>query len=249
MINTSEIISEIENLAPVETAQSWDNSGWQIFLGKEETKKVMLCLTVTQNVISQALEHGCDLIISHHPVIFNPIKKITNNTVSEKIIIEAIKNDVQIYSAHTNLDIAKGGVNDILCERLGIDVIETRNEGFVKIAKLPELIDLDSFILKLKISLNVSKIKIINPCDKKYIQTIAVCSGSGSSFADELKDVDAFITGDVKYHNALDVQNILLIDAGHFETERIVLQSLKNLLEKITKDIVVAKEKEPWIIV
>ena len=249
MIKTDEIIKEIENLAPVETAQSWDNSGWQIFLGKEEAKKIMLCLTVTQNVISQAIEQGCDLIISHHPIIFNPIKKITNNTVSEKIIIDAIKNDIQIYSAHTNLDIANGGVNDILCERLGIDVIESRCDGFVKIAKLPELIDLDSFILKLKISLNVSKIKMINPCDKKYIQTIAVCSGSGSSFADELKDVDAFITGDVKYHNALDVQNILLIDAGHFETERIVLQSLKNLLEKITKDIVVAKEKEPWIIV
>ena len=90
---------------------------------------------------------------------------------------------------------------------------------------------------------------MINPCDKKFIQTVAVCSGSGGDFANELKDIDAFITGDIKYHNALDVQNILLIDAGHYETERIILQALKNMLEKITKDIVVAKEKEPWIIV
>ncbi len=249
MIKTNEIIKEIEKFAPVETAQSWDNSGWQIYLGKEEAQKIMLCLSITQNVISQAVEKGCDLIISHHPILFNPIKKITNNTISEKIIVEAIKNDIQIYSAHTNLDIANGGVNDVLCERLGIDVIENRCDGFVKIAKLPEAIDIDSFILKLKISLNVSKIKIINPSDKKFVQTIAVCSGSGGSFAGELKDVDVFVTGDVKYHNALDIQDIILIDAGHFETERIVLQSLKNMLEKVTKDIIIAKEKEPWIIV
>lgn len=249
MIKTNEIIKEIEKFAPVETAQNWDNAGWQIYLGNEEIQKIMLCLSVTQNVISQAVEKGCDLIISHHPILFNPIKKITNNTISEKIIVEAIKNDIQIYSAHTNLDIANGGVNDVLCERLGIDVIENRCDDFVKIAKLPEAIDIDSFILKLKISLNVSKIKIINPSDKKFVQTIAVCSGSGGSFAGELKDVDVFITGDVKYHNALDVQNIILIDAGHFETERIVLQSLKNMLEKVTKDIIIAKEKEPWIIV
>lgn len=248
-MKTFELIKEIEKLAPLDTAQNWDNSGWQIYLGKEDTQKIMLCLTVTQNVLSQAIEQGCDLIISHHPVIFNPIKKITDSSNAEKIIIEAIKNDIQIYSAHTNLDIANGGVNDILCERLGIDVIETRCDGFVKVAKLPEFIDIDSFILKLKISLNVSKIKLINPSDKKFVQTIAVCSGSGASFVTELHDVDVFITGDVKYHNALDVRDIVLIDAGHYETERIILQSLKNMLEKITKDIVVAKEKEPWIIV
>ena len=153
MTKTDEIIKEMEKFASPEIAQSWDNSGWQIFLGKEETKKIMLCLTVTQDVISQAINQECDLIISHHPLIFNPIKKLTSNTVNEKIIIEAVKNDIQIYSAHTNLDIAEGGVNDVLCERLGIDVIETRCDGFVKIAKLPELIDMDSFILKLKIAL------------------------------------------------------------------------------------------------
>ena len=249
MIKTDEIIEVLEKLAPVETAQNWDNSGWQIFLGKEETKKVMICLTVTKNIISQAIEQECDLIISHHPLIFNPIKKITNDTICEQIITEAIKNDIQIYSLHTNLDIANGGVNDVLCERLGIEIVETRCDGFVKIAKLHEIIDIDSFILKLKISLNASKIKMINPSNKKYIQTIAVCSGAGGSFLNELKDIDAFITGDIKYHNALDVQDIVLIDAGHFETERVVLQSLKNILEKITNDIVVAKEKEPWVIV
>ncbi len=249
MVKTDTIIKEIEKLAPIETAQNWDNSGWQIFLGKEETKKIMLCLSITPGVIAQAIEQGCDLIISHHPVIFNPIKKITNTTVNENIIIEAIKNDIQIYSSHTNLDIANGGVNDILCERLGIEVIETKCDGFVKIAKLPEPIDMDSFILKLKISLNASKIKMINPNNKQFVQTIAVCSGSGGSFVSELHDADVFITGDIKYHNALDVHDIVLIDAGHFETERIILQALKNMLEKITKDIVVAKEKEPWIIV
>ena len=105
MINVGEIINEIEKFAPVEMAQNWDNTGWQINFNKQEAKKIMLCLSVTQDIISQAINQECDLIISHHPLIFNPLKKITSDTVTEKIIIEAIKNDIQIYSAHTNLDI------------------------------------------------------------------------------------------------------------------------------------------------
>ena len=137
-----------------------------------------------------------------------------------------------------------------MCEKLGIAPVETF-EKFVKIAELPEPMSLDSFILKLKISLNAPKIKLINPDNIQQIKRIALCAGSGGEFINAIKNknVDVFITGDIKYHNALDVQKMILIDAGHFETEKIILQTLKNLLHKKVQDIVIAKETEPWVIV
>jgi len=248
MVNIDEVIKVLENFAPLETAQSWDNSGWQINLGKKQANKVLLCLSVTPKILSQAIENGCDFIISHHPLIFGGLKNISYETVTQKLIVDCIRNNIQVYSAHTNLDCAHGGVNDTLCDKLGVSPIETIAD-FVKIAEFPEPMTLDSFILKLKISLNAPKIKIINPQNKQEIRKIAVCGGSGGDFVNELKGIDAFITGDIKYHTALEVQDMILIDAGHFETEKIILQTLKNLLHDVAQDIVIAKETEPWSIV
>ncbi len=248
MIDISKVIKTLEKFAPLETAQEWDNSGWQVNLGKSEAKNLLICLTLTPKILAQAIASECDLIISHHPLIFSAVKKIGYETVAEKLVVDCIKNGIQVYSAHTNLDIAKGGVNDILCEKLGLTPDKTVDE-FVKIAHLPEKMGLDSFILKLKISLNAPKLKLINPDNIQEIKKVALCSGSGGEFLSKLKDVDAFITGDIKYHTALEVQNMALIDAGHFETEKIILQTLKNLLHKAAPDLVIAKETEPWIVV
>ena len=248
MVKVENVIKTIEKLAPAELAESWDNSGWQINLGKKSAKNVLLCLSVTPDILSQAVNNGCDLIISHHPLFFTEFKKISPDSITQKLLVEAVKNGIQIYSAHTNLDKAKGGVNDILCEKLGLSPNKTICD-YVKISNLSEEVDLDDFIIRLKLSLNVSKIKIINPDNIQKIRRIAVCSGSGGDFASELSGVDAFITGDIKYHTALDVQNMVLIDAGHFETERIILETIKNLIKKEAPDAVIAKEKEPWIVV
>lgn len=248
MLEVKKIISKLDKIAPPEMAQQWDNSGWQINLGKEKAQNVLFCLSLTPAILNQALEKSCDLIITHHPLIFDAIKKIENHTITQQLIINCIQNDIQVYSAHTNLDIVLGGVNDILCEKLGLQPTETINE-FVKITELLEPISLDEFILKLKINLNISKVKIINPNNINKIKRIATCSGSGANFINTLSNVDLFLTGDIKYHNALDVQNMVLIDAGHFETEKIVLESLRNYLIKEAPNAVVAKEISPWIFV
>jgi len=248
MVEVQKIIDIIEKLAPVDLAESWDNTGWQINLGNKEANNILICLSVTQDILNQAIEQNCDFILCHHPLIFNPIKKIDNSTITQQIIVSAIKNNIQIYCAHTNLDCADGGVNDILCEKLGIVPTETI-EKFVKIAELNEEMTLDSFILKLKISLNSPKIKLINPQNIQNIKRIAVCSGSGGEFINSLQGVDVFITGDIKYHSALNVKDMIVIDAGHFETEKIILQTLKNLLKNIAPELVIAKESYPWVIV
>lgn len=248
MIEIDNIIEHLEKFAPLELAQSWDNSGWQINLGNKYTKKILLCLSLTPKIFTQAIENGCDLIVSHHPLIFSPVKNIEYNTVSQKLLVDCIRNNIQVYCAHTNLDSTEGGVNDVLCEKLGLTPIETI-QNFVKIAQLPEKMSLDSFILKLKISLNAPKIKIINPNNIQEISRIALCAGSGGDFINAVDNVDLFITGDIKYHTALEVQNMIVIDAGHFETEKIILQTLKNLLQEVSTDIIIAKEIEPWTIV
>lgn len=248
MIEIDNIIEHLEKFAPLELAQSWDNSGWQINLGNKYTKKILLCLSLTPKIFTQAIENGCDLIVSHHPLIFSPVKNIEYNTITQKLLVDCIRNNIQVYCAHTNLDSTEGGVNDVLCEKLGLTPIKTI-QNFVKIAQLPEKMSLDSFILKLKISLNAPKIKIINPNNIQEISRIALCAGSGGDFINAVDNVDLFITGDIKYHTALEVQNMIVIDAGHFETEKIILQTLKNLLQEVSTDIIIAKEVEPWTIV
>ena len=134
MIEIKKIINKLESFAPLELAEEWDNSGWQINLGKTKATNVMLCLSLTSDVLKQAIEEKCDLIISHHPLIFSGIKKIQSNDVTHQLIIDCIQNDIQVYSAHTNLDATKGGVNDILCKKLELPAQETFN-NFVKISK------------------------------------------------------------------------------------------------------------------
>ena len=249
MIAVNKIINIIEKFAPLELAEEWDNTGWQINLGIKEVNNVMVCLSVTPQIIEQAINNNCGLIISHHPLIFNGIKKILNENVLNKLIISCIQNNIQVYSAHTNLDCTQGGVNDILCEKLGLIYKENLNK-FVKLTHLPEKMTVESFILKLKISLNAPKIKLINPQNIQEIKTVAICSGSGSEFINEVMGkADAYITGDIKYHSALEVRDLVVIDAGHFETEKIILQTLKNLLHTEVPDVVTGKETEPWVIV
>ena len=177
------------------------------------------------------------------------VKDISNNTVTEQLIVNCIKNNVQVYCAHTNLDCAEGGVNDTLCEKLGL-IPQYNLNKFVKITQLPEKLSTDSFILKLKISLNAAKIKLINPQNIQEIQTVAVCSGSGGEFINDIiGKADAYITGDIKYHSALDVKDFVLIDAGHFETEKIILHTLKNILNSEAENTVIGIDTPPWVII
>ncbi|MCR4881056.1 MAG: Nif3-like dinuclear metal center hexameric protein [bacterium] len=245
MVNVNKIISILEAFAPSELAEQWDNSGWQINLGTNEAVNVMLCLSVTQNVIEQAIKQKCNLIIAHHPLFFNEFKTISADNVSQKILVEAVKHEIQIYSAHTNLDKAKGGVNDVLIKSLGVKNVKVVND-YVRTGSYPKGISLDDFILKLKLSLNTQNIRLINPNNIQTIKTVGVCSGSGSEFINTA-DVDVFVTGDIKYHSAIEVRNKVVIDAGHFETERIVLPIIKNLIEKEAPNAIIARENSPFI--
>lgn len=223
-MNKYEIIQKIEKFAPPELAESWDCSGWGVETEKSEIKRVMLALTVTNDIIKQALEQNCDMIISHHPLFYVPT---------------AWKN-IDIYSAHTNLDRTNGGTTDTLVKSLGLEVSE--KSDFLRYVDIN--IDINEFSKKLsKISPNF---RLVNNQNKKSLKRIAFCAGSGTDFIQEAYEngADALVTGDVKFHTALE-SPIILFDIGHFESEILVLDVFKSLLKDI--ETIKAKEKSPFI--
>jgi len=240
------IIEKLEEFAPLSLCVEWDNSGWQVYLGNSNIKKIMLCLTATSDVIEQAKQARCDLIVSHHPLIFDKLAKINSDTPVGKVITDAAKNDIQIYAMHTNLDSAKNGIADRLAEKIGLTKVENFND-YVRIGVLDKEEDILSYLEKVKNALCIDNIRLINPLNKRAVKKVALCPGGGGDFIAELKNIDMYLTADIKYHQGLSVQDFALADAGHFETERIILPYLKELLSQFNAEVLIAGEKSPWV--
>ncbi len=215
---------------PTATACDFDNVGLLVGDKDKTVSKALIVLDCTMIAIEEAINSGCELIISHHPVIFNPLKRILKGD----IVFEAIKNNISIISMHTNLDQGSNGVNDILC-----DILEPTQKGtfvgydnfiFRKCTISP--ISSDDLADKLKLKLGGS-IKYVP--SNKMIENVLVCGGSGGNFIIDAQNFgfDALITADVKHNHFLDAQHngIALFDAGHFNTENVVIEPLKELLQ------------------
>jgi dinuclear metal center YbgI/SA1388 family protein len=192
-------------------------------------------LDVTDSVVDEAIDLHCDLIISHHPLIFLPLKKIN----SDSIIYKIIHNDIAVYAAHTNLDSAEFGVSRILAEKLGLQEIkplrqnaDDLNTGLGAIGELPNEIDLDDFLDLVK---DVCKVNVLrhSKCDFTTIFKVALCGGAGEDLITDAATqfADAYITADLKYHH-FNNNDLLVIDAGHYETEQYAVDILYNLLTK-----------------
>lgn len=245
MAKTTEVLDFLNKFAPLESAQHWDNSGWQVNFGNPEVNKIMAALTVTEDVVQQAIDANCDFILSHHPVFFEPIKKI-----AEKHILEAIKHRIQIYSMHTNLDIALGGTSDMLAQKLGFQSVQIYND-FVRTASYEDYVPLDGLIQKVKEQFALDSLKVINNNKVEKVKTVAFCAGSGGNFISALKNskIDLYVTGDVKYHDAIEAENLVVFDVGHFESEKYVADIFKNVLRETGVEVVAAKEENIWHIV
>lgn len=219
------IAKKIEDFAPPELAESWDCSGWAVNVkSKYEVFKVMVCLTVTDDIVNQARTQNCDMIISHHPLFFVPLNW----------------HDINIYTAHTNLDKTSGGTTDTLISTLGLKITETSD--FLRYSDTN--ISIEEFLKLLsKVSPNL---RYVNNKNISYIKRIAFCAGSGSEFIQEAYEngADALVTGDLKFHTALE-SPIAVFDIGHFESEILILDVIKNLLSYV--EIIFAKEKSPFI--
>ena len=243
MIKTESIISMLESYASLDLAESWDNSGWQINLHHDYTNKVLVALSLTKDVLEQAITNDCDLIVTHHPLIFHKLSKI-----DDTVLVQAIKHNICVYSAHTNMDKTYGSTTDALAGVLGLKNLVTINE-FIKISNIKDEVALDEFVGKVKQSLGSERMKLINPNNIETVRNVALCAGSGGSYIKLLADydVDLFITGDMKYHAALEVRDFAVLDVGHFESELPILPTMQGLIAKTGVDTIVAQEHVPWI--
>lgn len=239
-----DIISKIEKFAPVELASEWDNTGWQVKLDIEETDKVLLALSPTPDVVEQAKNLGCGLIVTHHPLFMGKITRLSYKGFTSRTAIETIRNNIQIYAAHTNLDKTQGGINDVLAQMFGLRDVEIVGE-FVRTGTI-EPMPLDDFALCVKDFLGCENVRLINTAGVQTVSKVALCSGSGADLVNSC-DADVFITGDVKYHSAIEALDKAILDVGHFEGERVILPVLQGLLTGV--ETFIADEKDPWTVI
>lgn len=230
----SNIVEKIEAFAPLETQEKWDCSGFAVETVQNDIQKILLCLTVTEEVVRQAKEQNCDMIVSHHPLFFVPLEW----------------KNIDIYCVHTNLDKADGGTTDALIKVLGlVNYVIVRDENaettqfFVKYINYETTAE--DFLLKLKeISPNL---RYVNNSNVQKLKKVAFCAGSGSEFIQEAfkNGADAFVTGDLKFHTALE-SPIVVFDIGHFESEILVLPVFEKIIGSDV-EFVYAKEKSPFL--
>ena len=247
------IISAIEKECPMSLAYSWDNVGLLVGSRTHKAKKVLITLDVNKNSIDRAIECGADVIVSHHPAIFSSLKQITDENAPD--IIRLIENKISVYSAHTNMDNAKNGINARLAKLFGLSDAEIIDPceadpscGLGRVGKLAESVDFSQLCDMVKEKLSTPCVRVIGPEIAK-IDRIAVLGGSCSEFIPRAAKMGAqvIITGDMKYHDSLDLSyaGITVIDAGHFPTENLVKDIFKDILQSIDGlEIEICEEKD-----
>ncbi len=257
MMKLHEIISLLEAKFPPKTAYEWDNVGLLVGKTSQEVNKVLVALDATNNVIDEAIEKQVDLIIVHHPLIFGKINKINNETNLGKQLFRLIENNISVYCMHTNYDVGNDGLNDALLLKLGIETITNLEEevevSLGRIGHLESPISFQDLCTLVKGRFGVNNLRIVGSLDKT-IKTIAVVTGSGISMFNQVKKqkADAFITGDLKYHEAQDIllSKIATIDLGHYESEIIFKEHLAKQLAQISDlEVVIANEQNPFTLV
>jgi len=231
-----EIIDSLEAWAPLDFQESYDNSGLISGDPSQKCTGVLCSLDCTEAVVDEAIEKGCNLIISHHPIIFKGLKQLNINHFIGRTLIKAISNNITLYAFHTNLDNVIDGVNKSLADQLQLTnrrilapipgKLDSNGQiiGAGIVGELPLETEAGSFLQWVKEKFHLSVLKH-SPIVNKQLNTIALCGGSGSFLIDAVKqqNVDCFITSDLKYHDFFEADNkVLLVDIGHGESEQYV---------------------------
>ncbi|SKB90716.1 dinuclear metal center protein, YbgI/SA1388 family [Lachnospiraceae bacterium] len=248
----SEVLGQLFELAPVELAEDWDNVGLLIGRPEKEIRRIYLAVDATDDVIEHAEAFGADLLLTHHPMIFKPMKKITGDDFIGRRALELIRNDISYIALHTNFDIAC--MAEAAADRLGLndtEVLEVTHEtelvreGLGRVGSLPRIMSLSECAELVKKLFNLQHVKVFgNPDDE--VETVAILPGSGGS---EIScalahDADVYVTGDISHHEGLDanMQGLSIIDAGHYGIEKIFMEYMQNYFRKNMPEMAVRSE-------
>lgn len=248
-----EIAHMIEEKCPLDYAFDRDNVGLLVGDCERDAKKILVSCDVDEYVAKEAADIGADMIISHHPLMFNAIKRLNEDNPEQRALRILIKNDIALYAAHTNLDVARGGLNDYMAAKLGLTNTEVIDfvcerygdaQGYGRLATLSEKITLKELIERCKTAFELDGGRFVGEPDD-IISTVAINTGGGAGIMDLCikKGVDVFITGDIKYNPARDAyeNGMDLIDIAHYDTEKIVMDYFEEFFADVDLQIVKSK--------
>jgi len=255
-MKVGQIADEMDKLYPHYLAEKWDNVGLLCGNRESEIKKILVSLDATLDVIGEAIVLGVNMIITHHPILFGGIKKVTIDNPDGKIIYSLIKNNISLYAAHTNLDSSENGISRYEADLIGLEgtsvLVPHENIigsgmgviGYINQKKDMKISEFAEWIKKI---LNVPHLKFTGSPDRK-VRKVAVVTGSGGDFIKEAVQAgaDVLITGDIKYHMALDAElmGISIIDAGHYATEIVAVDIFEKNIKSIAPDIKIIKSTQ-----
>lgn len=245
-VRLQEIIQIIETLIPPSLAEDWDNVGLQVGDPQWSVRKIWVALDPTAAVVQAACDHRADLLVTHHPLIFKPLKRIDLQTGQGSILQAAVMNRLAIYAVHTNFDRAADGLNDILARKIGLkhlrplEVLARKESdpapagpGLGRIGDLKRGMRLRRFAEQLKARLSLKHLRVVGR-PTLPVKTVAVCTGSGSSLMDRfiVSGAQVYVSGDLRYHDARSAEEagLGLIDIGHFPSEHLMAAALAERL-------------------
>ena len=242
-----QVLSALERFAPLPLQESWDNAGLQLGLTEVEVSGALLCLDVNEQIVDEAIAKGCNLIVSHHPLLFRGLKQISGADYVQRSVIKAIKHDIVIVSMHTNMDNAQDGVNWKIAERLGLTncrffaskTVEGIEAGSGVVGNLPTEMDARAFIERVKDRFGVQCAQC-NVLLQRPISKVAICGGAGDFLLPDAvgEGADAFITGEMHYHQYFGYEHqIQICVIGHYQSEQFTAEIFRDIILKDCPDV------------
>jgi len=236
------VLSALEQFAPLPLQESWDNAGLQLGLTEAEVSGALLCLDVNEAVVDEAIRKGCNLVVSHHPLLFRGLKQISGADYVQRTVIKALKNDVVVVSMHTNMDNALDGVNWKIAERLGLGecrffaqkAVDGIEAGSGVVGELPQPMAAQDFVQLVKRQFQVECAQC-NELLQRPVQRVAICGGAGDFLLpDALREgADAFITGEMHYHQYFGYeQRIQICVIGHYQSEQYTAEIFRDIIQR-----------------
>ena len=237
-VKIKQVLSALEQFAPLPLQESWDNAGLQLGLTEAEVSGALLCLDVNEQIVDEAIQKGCNLIVSHHPLLFRGLKQITDADYVQRCVIKALKNDIVVVSMHTNMDNAQGGVNWKIAEKLGAVVLngsagENEKTPLV-MAELSHPMEARSFVELVKKQFHC-ECAMCNELLQRPISKVAICGGAGDFLLDDAlrEGADAFITGEMHYHQYFGYeQRIQICVIGHYQSEQFTSEISRAIIQQ-----------------
>ena len=236
-----QITDVIERFAPLGWQESYDNAGLIVGRPDDEVHKALLAVDVTEEVLDEAEAEGCDIVLTHHPIVFHALKRFNSADPVQRCVERAIRSRIALYACHTNLDSAPGGMSWRLAEMLGVGKLEVlqpseagEGVGFGVVGELPESADTLEFMRFIQRRLEVKTIRH-SDIVTSAVRRVAVCTGAGASLIGDARraGADIYITADLKYNDFMTPDKALTVaDIGHFESEYCAIELLFDILSK-----------------